>query len=77
MVLDLLLQDLDLGLEEFVVGACPRFNLGNEQLGGVVIELVLLELAAVRVHAGAPGHHLDLRPDDPVLHRAQIDRGDR
>src|SRR5262249_55523910 len=36
------------------------------------IDLVLFEVAADRVHAGDARHHLDLRPDDPVLHSAQI-----
>ena len=44
----------------------------RDQLRGVGIDLVLLEIAADRIHAGDAGHHLDLRLDDPVLHRAQI-----
>src|SRR5262249_29901226 len=44
----------------------------REQFRSVRIDLVLLEIAADRVHAGNTRHHLDLRLDDPVLDSPQI-----
>jgi len=45
----------------------------GDQAGRVGLHQILLDVAADGVGAGDTRHALHLRPDDPVLDRAQID----
>ena len=54
-------------LDHVVEGQAER-----DQLRRVGLDVVLLDVAADRIDAGDARHALELRPDDPVLHRAQI-----
>ena len=44
MVLDLFLEHVHLGVEEFVVGALVRLDFGDQELGGVMLDIAFLEL---------------------------------
>src|SRR5690348_2313757 len=47
VMLDLLLEHVHLGIEEFVVGAFVGFDLRDQQLGRVVLDIAFLELVFV------------------------------
>ena len=71
IVLDILAPRLTL-LASMARTMSPKESQSAINFDGIGLHLVLLDVSADRVDAGHTRNALELRPNDPVLHRSQI-----